>query len=142
MRFLTKTDNPRLQAIAITSFCVILVSAGQALMKYGFNQGSIPGSMEFSKDFFHSFFSSFILTPWIVTGYLLATVSSVLFLEALHKTEFGITAAVLRLNYIVAYFIGVFYFGETYKTVNLVGLLLIFAGVVIISLSEDSTSSC
>ena len=111
-------------------------------MKYGFNQAAIPGELRFSQEFAWSFFTSFISTPWIFTGYFLATISSILFLEALHNTELGITAAVLRLNYVTAYVIGVLYFQETFKSINLMGILLIFSGVVVISLKEDNTPSC
>jgi drug/metabolite transporter (DMT)-like permease len=114
-----------------------LISIGQALMKVGFKQSTIPSDIEFSIEFIKSFVASLFATPWIFTGYFFATISSILFLEALHNTEFGITTAVFRLNYIVAYFIGVIYFGETFKYVNLIGIMLIFIGVLFISLSED-----
>ena len=142
MRCLIKPETPKVRSISITVLCVIIVSIGQALMKYGFNQAAIPGELRFSQEFAWSFFTSFISTPWIFTGYFLATISSILFLEALHNTELGITAAVLRLNYVTAYVIGVLYFQETFKSINLMGILLIFSGVVVISLKEDNTPSC
>jgi len=142
MRFSIKTEDPKVRAISITILCVILVSSGQALMKFGFGQSEIPGKIEFTREFIGSFFSSFLATPWILLGYFLATISAILFLEALHKAEFGITAAVFRLNYIIAYIIGIIYFGETFKVINLIGLLLIFSGVAVISLSEEKRSSC
>lgn len=130
------TDN-KTKAIYISVLCVILVSIGQTFMKFGFTQCTIPSNIEFSSDFFKAFISSFFSTPWILVGYFIAMISSVLFLEALHKAEFGITTAVLRLNYITAYFIGIIYFGETFNLINLLGLSLIFFGVLIISLSDE-----
>lgn len=135
------TKDLKTRAILITVFCVVLLSIGQALMKVGFKHSAVPSNLEFSVDFFKSFISSFFSTPWIFTGYFLATVSSILFLEALHNTEFGITAAVFRLNYIAAFCIGILYFGETFKTINLLGLLLIFLGVSFISATKNSKNS-
>jgi multidrug transporter EmrE-like cation transporter len=132
-----KIEDPKSKAILITVICVILVSIGQAFMKYGFNQSATPSEIQFSKEFAKNFLFSFFETPWIIIGYLIAGISSILFLEALHNAEFGITAAVLRLNYIVAYFIGIFYFGESFKIINFIGLLLIFVGVASISIPRS-----
>jgi multidrug transporter EmrE-like cation transporter len=130
-----KIDKNR--AILITVLCVVLLTIGQTLMKIGFSRCSIPDKIEFSSSFLNSFVSSFLSTPWILMGYSIAIISSILYLEALHKAEFGITTAVMRLNYITAYCIGIFYFGESFNIVNLIGMLLIFSGVLIISLSKE-----
>ena len=130
-------DN-RSKAILITILCVILISTGQALMKIGFSRCTMPHDFEFTKPFVSKFLSSFISTPWILVGYSIAVISSIIYMEALHKAEFGVTSAIFSLNYVIAYFIGISIFKEAFNPVNLLGLILIFFGVVYISLAEGT----
>ena len=112
---------------------IILLSAGQTLMKAGLNAiGGISladGPMGFLKLF---------QTPWVIVGFVCYGLSSILWLDVLSKLDFSLAFPMVGLTYIFTLLIGRFFFGEAVGWERVVGVGLILGGVFFLIRSSAS----
>ncbi|MED1421241.1 EamA family transporter [Bacillus smithii] len=104
---------------------LILVS-GQFLWKYG---------MMKSDQSFSSLLGilKLLLSPYILTGLILYGAATVLWLFILSKVPLSVAYPIQSLAYVFALFGAYFLFGETLTSWKIAGVLLIVAGVAMIS---------
>ncbi|AKP48741.1 EamA family transporter [Bacillus smithii] len=104
---------------------LILVS-GQFLWKYG---------MMKSGQSFSSLLGilKLLLSPYILTGLILYGAATVLWLFILSKVPLSVAYPIQSLAYVFALFGAYFFFGETLTSWKIAGVLLIVAGVAMIS---------
>ncbi|WP_270584011.1 EamA family transporter [Bacillus smithii] len=104
---------------------LILVS-GQFLWKYG---------MMKSGQSFSSLLGilKLLLSPYILTGLILYGAATVLWLFILSKVPLSVAYPIQSLAYVFALFGAYFLFGETLTSWKIAGVLLIVAGVAMIS---------
>jgi drug/metabolite transporter (DMT)-like permease len=102
---------------------IMLLSAGQTSLKYGLNViggVSLADGMSFLKLF---------QTPWVIVGFMLYALSSILWLDVLSKLDFSLAFPMVGLTYVFTLLIGRFFFGETIGWERMLGVALIICGI-------------
>lgn len=102
---------------------IMLLSAGQTSLKYGLN---VIGGVSLSDGFT---FLKLLQTPWVIVGFALYGLSSILWLDVLSKLEFSLAFPMVGLTYVFTLLIGRFFFGETIGWERMLGVALIIGGV-------------
>jgi multidrug transporter EmrE-like cation transporter len=108
---------------------IMLLSAGQTSLKYGLN---VIGGVSLADGL--SFLKLF-QTPWVMVGFALYGVSSILWLDVLSKLEFSLAFPMVGLTYVFTLLIGRFFFGETIGWERMLGVALIIGGVFFLARS-------
>ncbi|RME75814.1 MAG: hypothetical protein D6784_07235 [Chloroflexi bacterium] len=103
---------------------IMLLSGGQTALKYGLNAiGGVnlaDGPLTLLKLF---------QTPWVIVGFGLYAVSSVLWLDVLSKLDFSLAFPMVGLTYVFTLLIGYFFFGEAVGWERILGVALIVSGL-------------
>lgn len=102
---------------------IMLLSAGQTSLKYGLN---VIGGVSLSDGLS---FLKLLQTPWVIVGFVLYGLSSILWLDVLSKLEFSLAFPMVGLTYVFTLLIGRFFFGETIGWERMIGVALIICGV-------------
>jgi multidrug transporter EmrE-like cation transporter len=102
---------------------IMLLSAGQTSLKYGLNA---IGGVSLADGFT---FLKLFQTPWVIVGFVLYGLSSILWLDVLSKLEFSLAFPMVGLTYVFTLLIGRFFFGETIGWERMLGVALIIGGV-------------
>jgi uncharacterized membrane protein len=77
----------------------------------------------------------FVLSPWVIAGALLYVAGIGLYMHLLAKYEFSfVQALVIPLSLIFSIVIAVSFFGEQLSVLNYIGLVVIVAGIVLLTL--------
>ena len=111
---------------------IMLLSAGQTSLKYGLNAiggVSLADGMSFLKLF---------QTPWVIVGFVLYALSSILWLDVLSKLDFSLAFPMVGLTYVFTLLIGRFFFGETIGWERMLGVALIICGIFFLVRSGSS----
>jgi len=111
---------------------IMLLSAGQTSLKYGLNViggVSLADGMSFLKLF---------QTPWVIVGFVLYALSSILWLDVLSKLDFSLAFPMVGLTYVFTLLIGRFFFGETIGWERMLGVALIIFGIFFLVRSGSS----
>lgn len=103
---------------------IMLLSAGQTSIKFGLNA---IGGVSLS-DGVVGFFKLF-QTPWVVVGFALYGLSSILWLDVLSKLDFSLAFPMVGLTYVFTLLIGRFFFGETVGWERMLGVAFILGGI-------------
>ncbi len=111
---------------------IMLLSAGQTSLKYGLN---IIGGVSLSDAL--SFLKLF-QTPWVIVGFVLYSLSSILWLDVLSKLDFSLAFPMVGLTYVFTLLIGRFFFGETIGWERMIGVALIISGIFFLVRSSSS----
>lgn len=111
---------------------IMLLSAGQTSLKYGLN---VIGGVSLSDGL--SFLKLF-QTPWVIVGFALYGLSSILWLDVLSKLEFSLAFPMVGLTYVFTLLIGRFFFGETIGWERMAGVALIIGGIFFLVRSGSS----
>ncbi|MEW5959945.1 MAG: hypothetical protein AB1801_19670, partial [Chloroflexota bacterium] len=88
-------------------FSIMLLSAGQTSLKYGLN---VIGGVSLSGGL-DSFLRLF-QTPWVIVGFSLYGLSSILWLDVLSKLDFSLAFPMVGLTYVFTLLIGRLLLGE------------------------------
>lgn len=108
---------------------VILVDAGQIMVKYGLNNSSINFS-----DLLSSYISLF-LNPFIFFGFMAVGLSSIFWLAALSKADLSYTYPMISIGYIVIAIASMVIFKEHISVTRWIGIGVICSGVFLMSKS-------
>jgi multidrug transporter EmrE-like cation transporter len=111
---------------------IMLLSAGQTSLKYGLNAiggVSLADGLSFLKLF---------QTPWVIVGFVLYALSSILWLDVLSKLDFSLAFPMVGLTYVFTLLIGRFFFGETIGWERMLGVALIIFGIFFLARSGSS----
>lgn len=112
---------------------IMLLSAGQTSLKFGLN---VIGGVSLS-DGVAGLFRLF-QTPWVVVGFGLYGLSSVLWLDVLSKLDFSLAFPMVGLTYVFTLLIGRFFFGETVGWERMLGVAFIVGGIFFLVRSGNS----
>jgi drug/metabolite transporter (DMT)-like permease len=103
---------------------IMLLSAGQTSLKFGLNAiggVSLAGGI--------TSFLKLFQTPWVIVGFGLYGVSSILWLDVLSKLDFSLAFPMVGLTYVFTLLIGRFFFGEAVGWERMLGVVFILGGV-------------
>ena len=103
---------------------IMLLSAGQTSLKFGLNAiggVSLAGGL--------ASFLKLFQTPWVIVGFGLYAVSSILWLDVLSKLDFSLAFPMVGLTYVFTLLIGRFFFGEAVGWERMLGVTFILGGV-------------
>lgn len=112
---------------------IMLLSAGQTSLKYGLNA---IGGVSLSDGLAGLF--KLLETPWVIIGFALYGLSSVLWLDVLSKLDFSLAFPMVGLTYVFTLLIGRFFFGETVGWERILGVAFILGGVFFLARSGAS----
>ena len=108
---------------------VILVDAGQIMVKYGLNNSSINFSNLISS------YISLFLNPFIFFGFMAVGLSSIFWLAALSKADLSYAYPMISIGYIVIAIASMVIFKEHISVARWIGICVICSGVFLMSRS-------
>lgn len=106
---------------------VILVDAGQLMIKYGLNNSVFE---------FGNILASYIgilLNPFVLFGFMAAGLSSIFWITALSKADLSYAYPMISLGYVVVAFLSMFLFSEHIAWTRWLGIFVICSGVFLMS---------
>jgi drug/metabolite transporter (DMT)-like permease len=118
-----------LRTLVIAVFCIVLLVAGQTLLKVGLLR--IGGTSFMSWPLLQNVAKLFA-TPYIVLGFAVYGVSAILWLDVLSRLDFSVAFPLVSLTYIFALVIGSVLFHEQVGLSRIMGVILICGGLVFI----------
>jgi drug/metabolite transporter (DMT)-like permease len=118
-----------LRTLGVAVFCIILLVAGQTLLKVGLLR--IGGTSFLSGPLLQNVAKLFT-TPYIVLGFVVYGISAVLWLDVLSRLDFSVAFPLVSLTYIFALVIGGVLFHEQVGWSRITGVFLICGGLVFI----------
>ena len=126
-------SSPMIGTFLLGLISIMLLSAGQTSLKYGLNAiGGVSlaeGIVSFLKLF---------QTPWVIVGFVLYGLSSILWLDVLSKLDFSLAFPMVGLTYVFTLLIGRFFFGETIGWERMLGVAFIVTGIFFLVRSGSS----
>lgn len=132
MRKLEVTSS-MLGTIILGLIAIMLLSAGQTSLKFGLNA---IGGVSLSEGVDGLF--KLLQTPWVIVGFGLYGLSSVLWLDVLSKLEFSLAFPMVGLTYVFTLLIGRFFFGEVVGWERMLGVFFILCGIFFLVRSGSS----
>ncbi len=114
---------------------VLLNAAAQIMLKAGMNQ---IGHFEFSAANLVPIGLKVMATPPIVAGLCAYVVSVGVWLLVLSRVQVSYAYPMLSIGYVVNAFAAYYFFGESLSMVRMAGILVIIAGVYLISQSSGA----
>lgn len=118
------------KTLAVAVFCILLLVAGQTLLKVGLLK--IGGTSFLG---FGSVWASVLKlfsTPYIILGFAVYGISAILWLDVLSKLDFSVAFPLVSLTYVFALIIGAFIFHEQVGLTRILGVVLILGGLSLI----------
>jgi drug/metabolite transporter (DMT)-like permease len=112
---------------------IMLLSGGQTALKFGLNA---IGGVSLA-DGLPSLLKLF-QTPWVIVGFGLYALSSVLWLDVLSKLDFSLAFPMVGLTYVFTLLIGRFFFGEAVGWERMLGVVFILGGLFFLVRSSNS----
>jgi multidrug transporter EmrE-like cation transporter len=122
-----------LHALALAVFCILLVIAGQTLMKLAIVRS---GGMPVLEIGIGGLVRKFVAAPYILIGFALYGISAILWLQVLSKLDFSVAFPMVSITYIGTLFVGRFMFNEPVNLYRVFGVLLICSGVFFVIRSQ------
>lgn len=118
-----------IETIILILICVLMGAFGQIYMKKGLRSlGGINLNELLSTKIFSTIFEMNVLF-----GILLYVIATLLWLVVISKAELSFAYPMIALGYVVTAFLAKLYFNENITLVRWFGILLILAGVFLIS---------
>lgn len=115
-----------MHALALALVCILMVVAGQTLMKLAIVRS---GGMPVLEIGIGGLVRKFIAAPYILVGFGLYGISSILWLQVLSKLDFSVAFPMVSITYVGTLFVGRYLFNEPVNLFRIVGVLLICSGV-------------
>jgi uncharacterized membrane protein len=120
-------------ALGLVAICIIMGAVGQILMKNGMSQiGQIGG---WGGLFNLSTFVSIFTNIYVVGGLVLYAVSSFLWIGALSTSNVSFIYPLLSLAYVLTAILGFIFLKENISLLRWLGILVVCAGVFLVSRS-------
>ena len=120
-----------MQNIALVLISVLISVIGQILLKKGMLE---VGKFEFSglSNILPQFLKAFS-NPWVLAGFLFYFLSSLFWIIALSKVDLSVAYPLLSCGYILVLLASWLFFKEPVTAIRWLGVLVIMAGVTLIS---------
>jgi drug/metabolite transporter (DMT)-like permease len=121
----------KMEAFILVTLCSLMVTGGQVLLKY---------AMQTSGGLWREGFGivsnliQWVLNPYLVVGFIVYGVATVLFLYLLGRYELSYFYPLTASTYIFTFLAGVYLFHEQITLSKISGAIVIFIGVIIISI--------
>ncbi|MFH1972775.1 MAG: 4-amino-4-deoxy-L-arabinose transferase [archaeon] len=109
---------------------VLLIDTGQLTLKYGLNS---LGEVSWGLSSLLATLSIVILNPFIWIGVILMASSAFTWLIALSKSELSYAYPILSFGYVIVSILSWIFFNEVMTTTKIIGLIVIAAGVTMLS---------
>ena len=117
--------------IFISVFIAVL---GQLSMKHGIQKANLVARLgEMSS--VYSYFVSAFTNPFVLSGFLLYGLSSLVWLVVLGRVELSYAYPLVSMGYVLAVFLSWFLFKEHVSVLRIAGLAVICVGVTLLSRS-------
>lgn len=110
------------RAVWLVFFCTLLGAAAQVLIKTGADRLPHPSVLQM------------ITSPWLLSGYSLYGVSTVLLVLALKHGQLSLLYPVISLTYVWVTILSVIVFHEVMNPFKVAGIVLIVIGVGVLGL--------
>ena len=121
-------ENTKTTSIILVLICTLFTSAAQVLYKAGANNLDFQNWMT-------------LFTNWqIGLGILLYGIAAVLLIFAFKHGELSVIFPMISTSYIWVSLLAVYYFGESFTTVRIVGIIVIILGVTLIGVGGKQHS--
>ncbi len=117
-----QTGGGARRAVGLVLCCRLLGAGAQVLIKSGANALPHPSVLQM------------ITSPWLLGGYCLYGMSTVLLVLALKKGQLSLLYPVISLTYVWVTILSVMVFREVMNPFKLAGIVLIVAGVGVLGL--------
>jgi multidrug transporter EmrE-like cation transporter len=122
-----------LQALLLAAICILLGLGGQTLLKLAIVRS---GGMSILEIGIGGLLRKFMEAPYIVLGFALYGVSSILWLQVLSKLDISVALPLVSVTYVATLFVGRFLFNEPVNLSRIFGVLLICSGVFFVIRSQ------
>ena len=119
-----------LRTFLLLLIAIALSVTGETLLKKGMND---LGALDLRPAVLVPTFWRIFTTPMILAGFTLIFGGSLFWLVVLSKWNLSLAYPLLSLSYIASLFIGAFFLHETVTPVRLAGVLVVVAGVYLIT---------
>jgi len=117
-----------LKNLMLIVLTVCLNTAGQFMMKAGINR---IGKIDLSR--FLEFLPKVITSPFVIGGFVSYAVSAVLWIVILSRAELSWAFPMVSLSYVITAVLSPVLLGESFSIQRFVGILVICAGVFLVS---------
>lgn len=109
---------------------IIFTVYGQLILKWRIGlYGVLPD--EFKQKIV--FLSKVILDPFVISGLIAAFIASLFWMMAMTKFEISYAYPFMGLTYVIVFGLAIFLFGEAFTIYKCAGILLIIAGIIVLS---------
>lgn len=112
---------------------VVFASVGQVLFKKGMSGFNLSGLGSSLQGIIRTL-AGVIFSPFVFSGLVFYVLSTLLWLFALSKTDLSQTYPFTLLTFILVMLASIFIFHETMTMNRIIGSLIIFGGVIVVSL--------
>jgi len=110
--------------------CILFTTYGQLVFKWRINlHGGIPDGYFEKIKYFISLFGDL----YIVSAYITAFLASIAWMAALTKFELSFAYPFMSLSFVSVFFFSTLFLNETVTLPKIIGLLLVFTGLVVMS---------
>ena len=110
------------------SGCILFTIYGQIMLKWRMNmQEGLPEPFLEKTIFLFKLF----LDPWILSAFFAAFIASLFWMAAMSKLDLSFAYPFMSLSFIFVLISSTFILGETVTPGNIIGLILIIAGLII-----------
>lgn len=117
-----------LKNVIFLALTVILLSAGQVLVKAGIQKAAMP----VSENFFGRLFP-LLLQPLVLGGLLATATSTAFYFTVLSEINLSIAYPFISFSYVVVLILSSIIFGEHISITQIIGIFLILLGVLFMS---------
>lgn len=112
-------------------FSVTLTAFAQVVLKAGMSRRAIQDALASPVGF--KWFARLALEPLVVLGLLIYFLAALVWLLVLSKTDVGLAYPFVALGFVLTALMGRFFFGESLTPVQVGGIVVICAGVLMLA---------
>ncbi len=123
----------QMAALGLALFCVFLTAAAQVLLKMGMSSPAIQQSMS---NGMRAVYWLALTSPLIWAGMICFGVSAGLWLLVLGKLEVSMAYPLISLGVVLTTLAGIFILGESVSIHKVLGVSLVIAGVLVLSVKN------
>lgn len=109
--------------------CIFFTVLGQLMLKWRINlKLAMPDTGILDKLFY---LIKLFLDPWITLGFFSAFLASLFWMAAMTKFEISFAYPFMGLAFVLVFFLGIFFFHETFTWAKFIGLVMVIGGLII-----------
>jgi multidrug transporter EmrE-like cation transporter len=119
-----------LRTFAVLLIAISLSVTGETLLKKGVNS---LGSLDFAPSALLPTFVRIFTTPLVFLGFVFIFGGSLFWLAVLSKWDLSLAYPLLSISYIASLFVGALFLGEQVTLIRIAGVVVVVAGVILIT---------